>query len=373
MTKPNLGVVIVTYNAAGEIAACLESLMAAREAVAGNLHVVVVDNASSDNTLAVIESWADGSQAFVPPPALPFDLAPQPKPVSLHRGGPDLAPDPAAQVTLIQGGANRGFAGGVNLGLAHLAKLPEIEHFWVLNPDSMAPASSVQKLQDYLAQSPVYAILGGRVAYLEKPTQIQIDGGRLNRWTGVSSNVNITARNPETPAPDPATLDFITGASMVASRAFYDQAGPMTEDYFLYYEEVDWALRRGDLPLDYCPGFTVYHWGGTAIGSPVPGRGASCFSLYFKHRARMRFLRRFNPWAMPVGLAYSGAQALRQLLAREPQAAWTILTAALGGPVPGQVRNALDPDAAGFAFTRLSSERGPRTKAFHDPVSRHRS
>ena len=129
----------------------------------------------------------------------------------------------------------------------------------------------------------------------------------------------------------------------------------MAEDYFLYYEEVDWALRRltlpgGPLPLAYCPGGIVYHRAGTAIGSPTLGRPASPFSLYFKHRARIRFMRRFRPRNLPAALAYS--------LAKAGQLAWqgywtearTILQASLGLPPPQSVRDRLSPEAATRAF-----------------------
>ena len=142
--------------------------------------------------------------------------------------------------------------------------------------------------------------MGGRVTYYDRPDMIQIDGGTLNRWTGVTGNINLYGSALEVPMPDAARLDFVTGASMVVSRDHYETAGPMPEDYFLYYEECDWAMRRGALPLAVCPGARVYHRGGSAIGSPVPGRPASPFSLYFKHRARMYFVRRHLPLSRPT-------------------------------------------------------------------------
>lgn len=349
-----LGVVIVTFNAADEITACLESLAAA--AVPG-MRLVVVDNASTDDTVAVIRGWAEGTRPCALPDTLPFALAPAPKPVALTEIGPDLKVEreghDGAAVTLIHAGVNGGFASGVNLGLAHLARDPCIGHFWVLNPDSMVPPGAVGALVAHLADAPRYALMGGRVLYLTRPDRIQIDGGRLNRCTGVSGNLNLNRPHPQTPPPDPAQLDFITGASMVASRAFYERAGPMAEEYFLYYEEVDWAMRRGDLPLAYCPGLVVYHRGGTAIGSPVWGRGrASEFSLYFKHRGRMRFLRRFSPWSLPLGLAYSFGQAGRMLWRRDPRGATTVLGAAMGLPMPAAVRARLSPEALALAQGR---------------------
>ena len=82
-----------------------------------------------------------------------------------------------------------------------------------------------------------FALMGGRVIYLDTPDVIQIDGGTLDRRTGVTGNLALGRSHAATPPPDPARLDFISGASMVASRAFYERAGPMAEGYFLYYEE----------------------------------------------------------------------------------------------------------------------------------------
>ena len=85
----------------------------------------------------------------------------------------------------------------------------------------------------------------------------------------------------------------------------------MEEDYFLYYEEVDWAFRRGDLPLVYCEDGLVHHRAGTAIGSRkiVPGSPRR-FSMYFKYRGpHVRFMRRFNPdRAFPTAYGFALCQ-----------------------------------------------------------------
>ena len=141
--------------------------------------------------------------------------------------------------------------------------------------------------------------------YAEPPHRIQIDGGTVNRWTGVTSNINLGAEAAQAPLPKGEDMDFVTGANLVASRRFYETVGPMREDYFLYYEEADWALRRGSLPIVFADGFVVYHHAGTSIGSPTLERLASPFSFFFKYRSRMMFVRRFHPIALPVAVAYA--------------------------------------------------------------------
>ena len=344
--SPRLGVVIVAFNSADVILDCLESLLASPGMA---LSVVVVDNGSSDGTPDLLRAWAAG-QPWQPAPDLPFALTPAAKPLRLDGAASD--PD-GHRITLLDTRINAGFAAGVNRGLALLAADPGLERFWILNPDSVAGPGTALAFASH--PGPDFALMGGRVLYWPSDDQIQIDGGLIDWRTGVTGNLNQYAQSTATPAPDPAQMAFITGASMVASRRFYAAAGPMPEDYFLYYEEVDWALRRNalpgaPLPLAYCPQALVWHRAGTAIGSPTLDRPASAFSLYFKHRARLRFMRRHFPASLPLALAYSLAKSAQLLVKGYPVEAWTILSASLGLGPSARIRARLSPEAAALAF-----------------------
>lgn len=299
-TPLSLGVVIVTYNSADVIRDCLETLFAAAEEV--TLRVVVVDNASPDTTVAMIEAWVAGEDGYNLPSDLPFTIAPLRKPVPSTPAG-----EGESTIHLIRNDVNGGFAAGVNIGLTHLAGDPAIDRFWILNPDCVVPPGTPAAFVEHDAGR--FSLMGGRVTYYDRPDMVQMDGGTINRWTGVTSNINLYASISETSPPRPDEIDFITGACMVASREFYEIAGPMCEDYFLYYEEVDWAMRRGDLPFTICAEARVYHKAGTSIGSPTHGRIASPFSLFFKYRARMRFVRKHLPRSVPFAWAYIFAKA----------------------------------------------------------------
>mgnify|MGYP002399388477 CR=1 FL=1 len=343
--------VIVAFNSADVILGCVESLM---NSEGPRPHVVVVDNASPDATVALLEQWASGRAEQVSADDLPFDPGVVRKPLKLarfRRGDRPVAAE-LGDVAILEAGANRGFAGGVNLGLELLAGIPEVRHFWVLNPDTIVAPGAVQALLAAADRMPEYGLMGGRVLYAEAPHRVQIDGGRINRWTGVTHNVNLGADPAAVPPPRGEDLDFIMGANLVASRAFYDRVGPMREDYFLYYEEADWAMRRGDMPLVVAPGFVIWHHAGTAIGSPTLERLASPFSFWFKYRSRMKFIRRFNPVGLPVAMAYATAKAGQLLLKGAWPQAGALLRATWGLPAPRSVRERLSPEAARIAFSR---------------------
>ncbi|SFJ74110.1 glycosyltransferase family 2 protein [Jannaschia pohangensis] len=300
---PRLGVVIVTHGAAEVIGECLETLLASRDV---GLSIVVADNASPDDTEAVVGAIS------VPSP---------------HR----LLWSPT--------GRNGGFAFGVNHGLSVLVGDTGLDRFWVLNPDTLVPQGTAAAFATH-ADGTVFGMIGGRVVYADPPGNVQIDGGTIDWRTGQTRNLNQGAP-ADAPPPDPEAVDFVTGASMVVSRDFLRQAGPMPEDYFLYYEEVDWALSAGPLPLLYCPSAVVRHRAGTSIGSPKPGQAASAFSEWFKHRARMKFVRRHRRVSYYGAVAFTLAKAAQMAMRRDMRAAEAILRGGFGLGPPASVRRRL--------------------------------
>lgn len=334
----SLGVVLVTHNSADVIIDCLETLLAAAAADGTKISVAVVDNASSDGTVDAIQAWAKGCKPYMPPADLPFEHNSVSKPL------------PAGTLTVVKAKVNGGFAAGVNIGLKYFFTNPTVDRVWVLNPDSVIPLGTPKAFATH--DPGPFSIMGGRVTYYDRPDMIQIDGGTINRYTGVTGNINLYTNIKNAVFPDANRIDFITGASMVTSRAHYESAGPMPEDYFLYYEEGDWAMRRGTLPLAVCAGARIYHRGGSAIGSPVPGRPASPFSLYFKHRARMRFVRRYLPLSLITAWIYTFAKTAQYAIKGWRAEAVAVLAGAANAAPPVGIRNFLDPDAAARAFAK---------------------
>ena len=97
---------------------------------------------------------------------------------------------------------------------------------------------------------------------------------------------------------------------MFAGRAWLDEVGLMPEDYFLYFEEVDWCLRRGDLPLAWVPDAAVHHRIGGSIGSQgwkLDARPSELAS-YWMFRNRIRFVRRWFPLSLPGDLSLLALQ-----------------------------------------------------------------
>lgn len=273
---PRIGVVVVTYNSGDVIADCLDSVFASMGA---EPVVVVVDNNSTDDSIAIIQSVIDTG----------------------------------ARLTVVRSAVNGGYAYACNLGLQALSIHEDLDDFWILNPDCVVSPGMARAYLDMAREGP-YSLMGSRTVYSEFPNRIQSDGGRFSRFSGACRSINNGCDATTAPFPDERTLDYISGANMVASRRFIDQAGPMPEDYFLYYEEVDWAQRRGNLPLRLVRAAKVYHIGGTAIGSGDLSRLPSPFSVYFNFRNRLRFVRRYLPLGLPGAVAFNLAKVVQYAL-----------------------------------------------------------
>jgi GT2 family glycosyltransferase len=349
---PVLGVVVVTYDSSDVIVECLESLAASKDV---SLKIVVVDNASGDDTCAVIKAWAAGEQPFERPTASPIpSREPVTKPIPIAELDEPLTPIDLGRLTLVHAATNRGFAGGVNLGLRALQG--QVDWYWILNPDCAVLESTAAAYAEAAATSPGFGLMTGKTVYYHQPDLLQTTGGRLSRRTAVCVQRDY-GRPVSLVDPSPETLDWATGANLVASPAFLNRAGAMEEDYFLYYEEVDWAFRRGDLPIVFTPQALVYHHGGATIGSGGVGRRPSAFSNYFNHRNRIRFARRFLS-GVPVGAyAYGLAKAAQLLLLGRWAESHAVVCGLFELPPPAVItRRFHDPAVLQLAFGRAKRQ-----------------
>lgn len=327
---PEIGVAVVTYQSAPVIIACLESLFASDGVF---LRVVVTDNCSTDDTPNLIRDWAARNSDRIT-----FEEVAVGETASAN-----------ADLTLLRSPVNGGFAYASNAGLRLLTPIEGLDLFWLVNPDCEVLPDTAARFVAAAALGP-FSLMGGRTIFRHRPDIIQTDGGRVSRLTGVCTSVNfgVPIEHARMPAED--EIDFITGANCVVSRQFIETAGYMEENYFVYYEEVDWAFRRGKLPLRQVPEALILHHGGTVIGTGSLDRLPSPFAFYFNCRNRMRFVRRFMPMALPITFAIILAQAARNVLRGAlPQAAAAI-AGVLGRKPPAVVRDIVAQSAWEHAF-----------------------
>jgi GT2 family glycosyltransferase len=122
-------------------------------------------------------------------------------------------------------------------------------------------------------------------------------GARYSPWLAMPRRL----RPPHSDRRDEVERDmaYVVGASLLASRAFLESVGLMCEDYFLFFEELDWALRaKGHFRLAWAPGSLVYHKEGRSTGlSPRHYNAAAERRL---HWSQLRLTRQHLPRFLPL-------------------------------------------------------------------------
>lgn len=293
----SLFVVILNWNGKSDTLACLKSLQAS-EGV--EFRVVVCDNGSSDGSLAALIAW--GRQAFGPA----FR--------QLGRAEVDAtSPAPHERFFLIDNAANLGFAGGNNVGLRWAMRDLACRYVWLLNNDTeVAPDALAQSLARLVARSDV-GLCGSTLVYAHDRQTVQACGGSAySRWSGRTRHLGANsalAQLPTDPASVEAEMACVVGAAMLVRREWLETVGLLGEGYFLYFEEIDWAMRAarvggaGRFRLGWAPRSIVFHKEGASIGTAAVG--GSALSAYYLFRNRVRFAWHFNRVRLPAVLAFT--------------------------------------------------------------------
>lgn len=295
---PDVLVAVVTYNSAATIDRFLRALPPALHG-AGTARVVVVDNDSHDGTVERVTA---------------------------------LAP----WAVVLPAGANLGYGAGVNLALR--AARPR-RGAYVLNPDAVPSPGSVAPLAHAVEEHPGTGIAVPRVlddegrlkfSLRREPTITRAVGeallgghraARFARWGDMIRDATYYV--------DGATADWATGAAMFLSPRTLEEVGLWPEDYFLYSEETEYALRARDagLRLRLVTAATVVHPGGDMEVSPW------LWSLVAVNRTRL-YRKRHGPL---LGAAYWAVvvanEASRAMLGRRTHRA-ALRALLTGGRIP---------------------------------------
>jgi GT2 family glycosyltransferase len=199
-------------------------------------------------------------------------------------------------VELIEAGSNLGFAGGCNVGIAH-ALATGADYVWLLNNDATVEPSALRELVDKACASLRNAAVGSAIYCAEETDRLQAwGGGKVNFWLGRSHTFVRPVRDEE--------VQFITGASLLLSRAAIEDVGVLDEGFFMYWEDADYCfrLRRAGWRLAVAGRSKVWHKGSASVGN----RSARMDSFF--NASAVRF---FEKHARAPGIALWTGVALR--------------------------------------------------------------
>jgi len=310
---PLVCIVLVNWNGAVDTMKCLESLFAMDYA---RFAVIVCDNGSTDDSLGVLERWAGEVGSGLSLSWEVCDRQGQPQSASGASVG-ERVDHP--YLTLVEVGENLGFAGGCNVGMRLAMGWKDCDFVWLLNNDTTVDRRALSELVDELTRRPGAGLCGSTILVSGEGERVQaLGGGTYDPWLGRTRLLTIgrlptgaeMEREAERVRRD---MDFIVGASILVPRSWWEEVGPMTEDYFLYFEELDWVAKAcGKVSLAYAAHSIVHHDIGGSIGSSMEPRNTSLLADYYGIRNRILFTRRHHPLCLPtVYIGLLGALMLR--------------------------------------------------------------
>lgn len=249
----SMDVVIVTYNSAGTMSACLDSILGC-DAVG---RIVVVDNGSTDETVAGLRG-ADG-------------------------------------IRLVQTGRNLGFARAANIG----AELCDADKVLFLNPDAIATPDALSALQEAMDCDDGVVVVAPSLSCAETAGTV---GAR--KFSGIANRVvpHVPVARRLLPVSNEydwsrmpgglARVDWVWGACMLVRRAFWDRVGGFDERFFMYSEDEDLCRRARLLggKVMFARDVEVTHVGAASSAGdaslPFSRQAASQYLLLRKWRGR---------------------------------------------------------------------------------------
>jgi GT2 family glycosyltransferase len=299
LTTPLVYVIVLNWNGWRDTAHCLASL---RASTYPNLHIVVVDNGSTD-----------GSPQLIAP----------------------LLEAPWGE--LIQAGCNLGFTGGANLGL-RLALERGTDYAFLLNNDATVAPDCIATLVQEAERRPEVGLVGPKIVWAGEQ-------GRI--WSaGMSVAWHRAAIEAHRNVPDDGRFDGcrivqgLSGCALLVKRAVLERAGLLDERYFAYYEDLDWCLRarQAGFRCLYVGAARVSH-AGSATSNRHTVQSQSALLNYYAARNILLFMGTHAPRVMrPLALARQTGRlssAVARVLAggvvlRRPQAGQRACALAVG-------------------------------------------
>ncbi len=268
-----VAVVIVTWNVRD---LALEAVRTTRDDLARHGpegRILVVDNASADGTAEAIRT---------------------------------RFPD----VQVIASAENLGFAAGNNLALRVIGfgqdvpsdRLPEA--VFLLNPDTLVEDRAIRTLYEALLAAPDNGLVGARLSYGDGAFQhsafafpgVMQTAFDLLPLPARLSGTRLNGRYPRRlyDGAEPFPVDFVLGATMMLRREVIQQVGMFDEQFFMYCEEIDWAMRirRAGWRVLCVPGARIVHLEGRSTAQVRPesylNLWRSRFRLYRKHYSPLK-------------------------------------------------------------------------------------
>ncbi|WP_336185614.1 glycosyltransferase family 2 protein [Klebsiella grimontii] len=276
-------IIVLNWNGITDTISCLESLLKLNYK---NTKIVVCDNGSTDNSIEKINKWYTSIDIKKNLEYAKIDI------VNVNNYS-TLENTPGLYIIDI--GKNLGYAGGNNVGIKFALNQQDMDSVWILNNDTIVNENSLSLMRATLENDQNIGVCGSRLVYFDDREKLQGLGGLFNPVLCTSKHYKAYERADKIFDNEnvSSNIDYVIGASMLIKRAVLESIGGLCEDYFLYYEEIDYCIRAKKLGyrVFVCTESVVYHKEGASTKKNQKGILADYYSV----RNRLLISKKFYP------------------------------------------------------------------------------
>jgi GT2 family glycosyltransferase len=324
--KMQTAIILLNYNGWQDTVACIDSINCVKDDI---VSVIVVDNCSTNDSYEQINRYISDNYA-----RLHYS---QYLTIDYNELGDAVNTLNLPFICLVKSGHNGGFAYGNNVGIKVARRLYNFEYFWMLNSDTLLTSDALTPMLNKINADKNIGIVGSVLIYMDPQNTIQALGGvhfhrHLARGDQIANGLKISQLDRFNEAN--INLDYIAGASMLVRASFLDSVGLMSEGYFLYYEELDWAFRakRKGYSLAVALDSHVLHKEGASIGTSSK-ETRSLLSEYYLSRNILICYKLFIPFYLPIAVVRNIVNCIKLLKTKDFGRIKVILRATLDGLV----------------------------------------
>lgn len=246
MSRPaKILILLLNWNGKKDTLECLASL---KKVTYSNFQTIVVDNGSTDDSVA-----------------------------ALRRAYPDMP--------ILETGANLGFAGGNNVGI-EWALRHHAEWILLLNNDTVVAPDFLDAFLAAAAAQPKAKILGAKILRYHQPKVVDHLGGYWN--PSMAEFLPLEAGQIDHPYFNMQKADYVCGAGLLMHRSVPEKIGLLEPNFFLFWEETDFCCRarRAGLEVWTAPEARIWH---KVSSSFIGGKPQM---QYFWWRSRLLWIER---------------------------------------------------------------------------------
>jgi GT2 family glycosyltransferase len=197
---------------------------------------------------------------------------------------PTQISDEYPEVKIIESDENLGFAGGNNLGL----EMAKGEYIFFVNNDTIIDVKCLDTLVNTAFSLKGFGAISPKFHYYHTTNLIEYAGCPPINILTARTNIIGSRKIDDGGYKGLIETSYAHGGGMLIPRFVIDSVGKMRDDYFLYYEELDWCERMKQAGLKiYCQrDAIIYHKESASVGRLSP------LKTYYMNRSRLYFMRK---------------------------------------------------------------------------------